>query len=219
MAQTFPRSANQIAKASIVLALCGAAAAGGLWYLFDRGPLHTGQGTYVPQEVPFSHDHHTAGLGIDCRYCHTSVEESAFANIPPTATCMNCHKVIWANTEMLEPVRESWATGEPLVWNRVNDLPDYVFFNHSVHVAKGVGCETCHGPVNEMPLMYQEHSLQMLWCLDCHREPEKYVRPREEVFNFDWEPSQVGMTQKELGAKLVEEYEIASLEHCSVCHR
>ncbi|REJ84161.1 MAG: cytochrome C [Acidobacteria bacterium] len=219
MAQTFPRSANQISKVSLILALAGAGAAGALLFLVDRSPLHTKQGTFVNQEVPFSHDHHTAGLGIDCRYCHTAVEESSSAGIPPTATCMNCHKIIWANTEMLQPVRDSWATGQPLRWNRVNDLPDYVYFNHSVHVSKGIGCESCHGPVNEMPLVYQAHSLQMRWCLECHRAPEKFVRPREEVFNFDWKPSDVGMSQKELGAQLVEEYEIASLDQCSVCHR
>jgi hypothetical protein len=219
MPQIFPRSANQIAKASIVVAILGAASAGTLLFALDRSPYHTGQNLHVPQEVPFSHDHHTAGLGIDCRYCHTSVEESRFAGIPPTATCMNCHKVIWANTEMLKPVRDSWASGEPLRWNRVNDLPDYVYFNHSVHLKKGVGCETCHGPVNEMPLMRQQHSLQMGWCLECHDNPEKFLRPREEIFNFDWDPADVGMTQAQLGAQLADEYHVNTQVHCYICHR
>jgi hypothetical protein len=192
-----------------------------LWTL-DRSPLHTKQGQYVTQPVKFSHDHHTEGLGIDCRYCHTSVEESSFAGLPPTATCMNCHKQVWANTEMLAPVRESWQTGVPIQWTRVNDLPDYVYFNHSIHLAKGVGCKTCHGPVNEMPLMYQHASLQMRWCLECHRNPEKFVRPREQVFDMSWTPAAAGTTQAELGPLLKEEYAIpgrASLESCSVCHR
>ncbi|MEM9406583.1 MAG: ammonia-forming cytochrome c nitrite reductase subunit c552, partial [Acidobacteriota bacterium] len=135
---------------------------------------------------------------------------------PPTATCMNCHTQIWADTEMLAPVRESYITGEPLQWNRVNDLPDYVYFNHSIHLKKGVGCETCHGPVNEMPLVYQEHTLQMGWCLECHREPEKFVRPREEIFNMNYEPEG---SQIALGLQLVEEYDIHGREDCGVCHR
>ena len=218
-AQTFPKSANQIAWLGILLALIGVGGAGALLFLIDRGPLHTNQGVYVNQDVPFSHDHHTEGLGIDCRYCHTSVEESSSAGIPPTATCMNCHKVIWANTDMLEPVRTSWQTGEPLEWNRVHDLPDYVYFNHSIHVASGIGCESCHGPVNEMPLVYQEHSLQMRWCLDCHRNPEDFVRPKDEVFNLDWEPRDEGVSQGELGARLVAEYGLNPNENCSTCHR
>ena len=216
MPQLFPRSANQISKIVLIMALAGAASAGAILYMFDRSPAHTGQGLYTSQDVPFSHDHHTEGLGLDCRYCHTSVEESAFAGIPPTATCMNCHKQIWADTDMLAPVRESYITGEPLQWTRVNDLPDYVYFNHSIHLKKGVGCETCHGPVNEMPLVYQEHTLQMGWCLDCHREPEKFVRPREEVFNMNWEPEESQLAQ---GLKLVEEYDIHGRDDCGVCHR
>ncbi len=222
MPQVFPRSANQLSKVSLILLVLGAIGAGALLYLLDRSPYHTGQGVYVPQKVPFSHDHHTAGLGIECLYCHTSVEKSASAGIPPTATCMNCHKIIWNNTEMLKPVRDSWATGQPLQWNRVNDLPDYVFFNHSVHVAKGVGCASCHGPVNKMPLMIQQHSLQMRWCLDCHQNPERFVRPQSEVYNMDWKPEDAGETQAALGARLVEEYDIPGpmeMSACSVCHR
>lgn len=216
MAQVFTPAANQIARVVIVLGLAGAAGAGALLYLLDRSPYHTKQGNFVAQTVPFSHDHHIEALGIECLYCHTSAEESKFAGIPPTATCMNCHKVIWADTEMLAPVRESWASGEPLVWNRVNDLPDYVYFNHSAHVNKGVGCQTCHGQVNEMPLVYQEHSLQMRWCLDCHRAPEKFVRPKEEIYSMDWKPEG---SQVELGRRLIEEYDIQTRDSCATCHR
>jgi hypothetical protein len=219
MPQVFPRSANQVVRVSFVLVAVGAAAAGAALWVIDRSPFHTRQGQFVEQSVPFSHDHHTAGLGLDCRYCHTSVESTSFAGIPPTATCMNCHKQIWANTEMLRPVRDSWATREPLRWNRVHDLPDFVYFNHSIHVHKGIGCQTCHGEVDSMPLVYQHASLQMRWCLDCHRNPEDYVRPREEVFNMDWSPAGAGTTQRELGPSLVAEYAIESLDNCSVCHR
>ena len=151
-------------------------------------------GVRRPQPVPFSHQHHVAGLGIDCRYCHTSVETSSFAGIPPTKTCMNCHAQIWTNAALLEPVRESYKTGKSLVWTRVNDLPDFAYFNHSIHINKGVGCNTCHGPVDRMPLMYNQASLQMEWCLECHRAPEKNLRPRDQVFNMRYEqPSAAGM--------------------------
>ena len=131
------------------------------------------------QPIPFSHAHHVGGLGIDCRYCHTSVETSSFAGIPPTKTCMNCHSQIWSTSPTLEPVRESFRTGVSIQWTRVNDLPDYVYFNHSIHVNKGIGCESCHGRVDRMPLTWQENSLQMDWCLDCHRDPGKHIRPRD----------------------------------------
>jgi Cytochrome c7 and related cytochrome c len=220
MPQVFPRSANQVVRVTFVLVLLGAAAAGSALWVIDRSPFHTRQGQFVAQTVPFSHDHHTDGLGIDCRYCHTSVETSSFAGIPPTATCMNCHKQIWANTEMLRPVRDSWATRQPLQWNRVHDLPDFVYFNHSIHVHKGIGCQTCHGEVDAMPLVYQNASLQMRWCLECHRNPEDFVRPREEVFNMDWSPASRGTSQAELGPRLVAEYGIPSRnDNCSVCHR
>ena len=151
----------------------------------------------------------SAAMGIDCRYCHTSVEESAFANIPPTKTCMNCHSQIWANAPILEPVRASFRDNKPLRWTRVHDLPDFVYFNHSIHVKQGVGCATCHGPVDQMPLMYQQATLQMDWCLDCHRDPAKYVRPRDQVFNMAWERP---ADDPGLGERLVEEYKIAGVE-------
>jgi hypothetical protein len=147
------------------------------------------------------------------------VEKSSFAGIPPTETCMNCHRQIWTNAELLEPVRSSYANGTPIRWVRLNDLPDFVYFNHSVHVAKGVGCVTCHGQVDRMPLMFQHASLQMEWCLSCHRDPGPNLRPREEVFNVSWEPPADSGQAKALQAKLIKEYNVQSLTSCSTCHR
>lgn len=215
MSQIFKPSTNTLARVSLFGAVFFIAAS--LWVVaeLNRSAWATREGVIRKQPIPFSHDHHTAGLGIDCLYCHTSVEDSAFAGIPPTATCINCHKLIWNDSPMLEPVRESFRTGEPIEWVRVNDLPDYVYFNHSIHVAKGMGCVTCHGRVDRMPLMLQSTSLQMEWCLDCHRNPEDYVRPRSEVYNMEW----VAEDQEALGAQLVEEYGIESRLSCSACHR
>jgi hypothetical protein len=171
------------------------------------------------QPVPFSHKHHVSGLGMDCRYCHTSVEESAFAGIPSTKVCMTCHGLVWNDAELLEPVRESYRTDLPIEWVRVHDLPDFAYFDHSIHVAKGVGCSSCHGQVDEMPLMWQEHSLTMEWCLDCHRNPEEQIRPREAVFDMDWMPASLSLAERRA---LVEEYDVAppqNLTSCSTCHR
>src|SRR4051795_4325997 len=186
MAQIFHRSTNTLARVTIFGAVFAVAFV--LWVIGGvvRSPYATDQGIEREQPVPFSHQHHVAGLGIDCRYCHTSVETSGFAGIPPTKTCMNCHSQIWTNAPMLEPVRESYRTGKSLVWTRLNDLPDFVYFEHSIHINKGVGCNSCHGPVDKMPLMYNYASLQMEWCLNCHRAPEKYLRPRDQVFNMDY---------------------------------
>jgi len=215
MAQIFHRSTNTIAKVSIFGGVFLLAGLGWIFYTLDRSSYNTGEGVTLAQPVPFSHAHHVAGLGIDCRYCHTSVEDAAFAGIPPTSTCINCHKLIWNDSEMLEPVRASYENDEPIRWTRVNDLPDYVYFDHSVHVKKGVGCESCHGPVDQMKLMYQAESLQMEWCLDCHRNPERFVRPKDEVFNMAWKAE----NQEELGAELVAEYHVNTRQSCSTCHR
>ena len=185
----------------------------------QRSSYVTQAGVAREQPVQFSHAHHAGGLGIDCRYCHTSVEVAAFAGIPPTRTCMNCHSQIWNQSPYLEPVRDSFKTGKSLVWTRVNDLPDFVYFNHSIHVSKGIGCDTCHGKVNKMPLMYQQESLAMEWCINCHRHPEKYLRPKEEVFNMDY---RFPDDQAALGMELVKKYNIqtaALLTSCSTCHR
>jgi hypothetical protein len=169
------------------------------------------------QPVPFSHKHHVEGLGIDCRYCHTSVEKSHFAGIPPTETCMTCHSQLWTQAALLEPVRQSLATATPIQWNRVNDLPDFVYFDHSIHVNKGIGCTTCHGPVDQMPLTWKENTLYMKWCLQCHRAPENEIRPRDEVFNVKWQKPD---NQEQFGHDLVKEYhvEVSRLTNCSVCH-
>lgn len=212
--QIFHRSTNTISRATIYGAVFLIAAL--LWAVLElqRSPYITYAKVARPQPVPFSHQHHVAGLGIDCRYCHTSVEESNFAGLPPTATCMNCHAQIWTNANMLEPVRASFASGKPLVWSRVHRLPQFVRFNHSIHVAKGIGCASCHGRIDRMALTYQAAPLTMEWCLSCHRAPENFVRPRGEVFNMAYEPA----NQEIDGPRLVKEYKIQKLTTCSTCH-
>src|SRR5688500_5782987 len=184
-----------------------------------RSPYVNEVGVVRDQPVPFSHKHHVAGLGIDCRYCHTSVETSSFAGIPPTKTCMNCHSQVWADSPMLEPVRSSFRENKPIHWTRVNDLADFVYFDHSIHVRKGVSCQTCHGNVDEMPLMWREQTLHMEWCLRCHRDPAQFVVPRENVFQMlHGERTEGGAT----GQQLVRDYHIDApnkLTNCSVCHR
>ncbi len=217
MAQIFGRSSNSIAKVSIA----GALLTGGcvLWaaYSINAGSFVTGVGIAKEQEVPFSHKHHVSDDGIDCRYCHTSVETSNFAGIPATEICMSCHSQIWTNADMLEPVRESFRTGKSLEWVRIYDLPDFVYFNHSIHVNKGIGCSTCHGRVDQMPLMYKANTLYMQWCVNCHRHPDQYVRPRDQVFNAAYVTP--APDQDEIGPKLVAEYKIQSLTDCVTCHR
>ncbi len=216
MTQIFHPSFNTISKVTIFGAVFFLG--GGLWLTAEvnRSGYVTNEGVVREQPVHFSHKHHVQGLGIDCRYCHTSVEVSSSAGMPSTKTCMTCHSLVWTNAELLELVRDSYRTDDSIEWTRVHDLPDYAYFDHSIHVKKGVGCTTCHGQVDGMPLMWQENSLQMEWCLECHREPELFVRPREHVFDMDWQPAE---EQAALGARLVEEYDIQSLTNCSTCHR
>ena len=216
MPQIFQRSANTLARVSIVGVLLLTAGAIGLLIIIGRSPYVTRAQEFVEQPIQFSHLHHVGDDGIDCRYCHTSVETSSFAGIPPTKTCMNCHSQIWATAPFLEPVRASFRDDRPLRWVRVHDLPDFVYFNHSIHVKKGMGCETCHGRIDEMPLTLQENSLQMEWCLDCHRAPERFVRPRDAVFTMGYRPP---VPQSVIGPQLVREYGIQSLLSCSTCHR
>ena len=219
MSQIFHRHTNIYSRLSILALVGFVATLGTVVAMLHLSGYNTNQGMYVEQPVQFSHKHHVAGEGIDCRYCHSSVEESAFANIPSTKTCMNCHSQIWTNAPILEPVRASFRDNKPLRWTRVHDLPDFVYFNHSIHVKQGVGCATCHGRIDEMPLVYQQATLQMSWCLDCHRDPAKYVRPRNQVYNMAWERP---ADDPGLGARLVQEYKIASvaqLTNCSTCHR
>jgi hypothetical protein len=217
MSQIFKPSTNSLARVSIIVALVVAAGAGGaLFELIADSTYATRQGDAREQPIPFSHAHHVGSMGIDCRYCHTSVDNSDWAVIPPTKTCMNCHSQIWINSSTLEPVRESFRTNQSIKWTKVYDLPDYVYFNHSIHVKKGVGCETCHGRVDQMPLMYQNPSLQMRWCLDCHRNPEQHLRPRDKITTMGYEPSE---PQEQLGARLVKEYHVQKLDTCWTCHR
>ena len=187
MAQIFDRSSNALARMGLVLTGLIVIALGVTLDQLQRSPWVTRQGQRAEQPVPFSHKHHVQGLGLQCQYCHTTVEKSSYAGIPPTRTCMNCHAQIWTNAQLLEPVRQSWATGDSIPWVKIHDLPDYVFFNHEIHVNKGIGCESCHGRVDEMPLMYAQNTLQMEWCLDCHRNPSKNLRPTSEIYNMAWE--------------------------------
>jgi hypothetical protein len=216
MAQLFHRSSNALARASIFGAVVILGGLGWLLFAAYRSDYVTGAHVVREQPVPFSHKHHVGGEGIDCRYCHTSVEESAFAGMPATETCMTCHSQIWSEAPALEPVRASFRSGKPVEWTRVHYLADFVYFNHSIHVNKGIGCETCHGRVDQMPLTWQENSLLMQWCLDCHRQPELYVRPREAVFQMGWKPP---ADQLAVGRRLVKEYKIRSLTDCYTCHR
>ena len=186
MAQVFDRNSNALARMSLVLTGLIVISLGVALNSLQRSPWVTRQGQRPDQPIPFSHKHHVEGLGLQCQYCHTSVEKSSYAGIPPTKTCINCHSQIWTNAEMLEPVRTSWATGASINWIRVHDLPDYVYFNHEIHVNKGIGCASCHGRVDEMPLMYEENSLQMEWCLNCHRNPAANLRPTSEIYNMAW---------------------------------
>jgi len=216
MAQLFHRSANSLAKVSIGGGLILAGSILVAAYTLDRGHYTTDVAVVKAQPVPFSHKHHVTDDGIDCRYCHTSVETSAFAGLPATEICMSCHSQIWTNAAILEPVRASFRTGESLTWTRVHDLPEFVYFNHSIHVNKGIGCASCHGRVDQMPLMFKVNTLNMNWCVECHRAPWKYVRPREQVFNMAYEPP---TNQEEFGKKLMKEYKIQSLTDCWTCHR
>jgi hypothetical protein len=219
MSQIFPRSANATARMSLGGLVAVILFTGWLVFALMRSSWATGQHDFIEQPIQFSHAHHVGGVGLDCRYCHTSVETSAFAGIPPTKTCMNCHSQIWSTAPILEPVRASFRDDVNLNWIRVHDLPDFVYFSHKIHVKQGVGCATCHGEIDKMPLTYQANSLLMEWCLDCHRAPEKYLRPRDQVFNMAYEPP---ANQLELGLTLKKQYNVASVEHltsCSVCHR
>jgi hypothetical protein len=217
MAQLFRRRSNSIARASLIAVVALLSASGWVMHAVYWSPWTTREQTPLSQPVAFSHKHHVQGLGLDCRYCHANGETSAFAGMPSTETCMTCHSQVWKDAPMLAPVRESLAAGSPLRWNRVNDTPDFVFFNHGIHVAKGIGCATCHGQIDQMPLTSQSHTLYMKWCLECHREPEKFVRPRDEVFNPDWRAT----NQLALGKQLVADYHVqtAQLTDCSMCHR
>jgi len=219
MPQIFHPSTNTFSKVSIFGAVFFIAGLAIVLSGFLRSPYITKVDVPINQPVQFSHEHHVAGLGIDCLYCHSSVEQSSFADLPPTDTCMSCHSQIWVDSPALTLVRDSYRTGQPIPWNRVNNVADYVYFNHAIHVNKGVGCETCHGRVDQMPLTWKANTLFMSWCLDCHRQPEKYIRPQEEIFTMGYVPSEDQLT---LGRKLAQQYQIApvsKLTDCYICHR
>jgi hypothetical protein len=216
MAQIFHPSFNTFSKVSIFGAVFFLGAGLWAWDKMLRSPYTTQVDVAREQPVPFSHQHHVQGLGIDCRHCHVYAEESASAGIPPTKTCMGCHSMVCPDSEVLAPVRESYASDRPIPWTRVHDLPDFAYFDHSIHVAKGVGCTTCHGQVDEMPLMWRAASLDMAWCLDCHRDPAATVRPRDRIFDVDWDPD--SLTSAERSA-LAAEYHLESAMNCSDCHR
>ncbi len=212
MGQVFPRSANVVAPISIVGAVVLVGAVVGFFIL---SPM-----SYSPvapaQPMPFSHQVHVGNNGIDCRYCHATVETSAFAGLPSSQVCMNCHSEVLDQSDQLAPVRDSVSSGKPLVWNRVDRLPDYAYFDHSAHVNKGVACVTCHGQVDQMPVMVQARSLQMSWCMDCHRDPTPNIRPRDQVFNMNWQPP---ANFDQMRQQLIDAYHVLSKTSCSTCHR
>jgi hypothetical protein len=218
MPQIFRPYADTVARIVLVTILVGPFVAVGVAYAVMRSQYITGRSITLNQPVPFSHLHHVGDFGLDCRYCHTGVETSTVAGIPPTHTCMTCHSQLYTQSDMLKPVRTSLADNEPIHWNKVNKLPDYVYFDHSIHIAKGVGCSTCHGAVDRMPLMRQAAPLTMGWCLNCHRDPTPYLRPAADVFDPDW---QAPADQAQRGRMLLAHYLIDNkhLTDCSVCHR
>ena len=229
MAQIFHPSANTLSRVSIFGALFFVVGLLFLSYAIIRSPYQTMQRVIRDQPVQFSHEHHVAGLGIDCRYCHTSVEFASSAGMPSTETCMSCHSQIWSESPMLEPVRASFRDNTPIRWNRVHDLPDYAYFHHGVHIQKGVGCVTCHGRVDKMPLMWKEAPMTMQWCLECHRNPEPHLRPREHVFDMAGQSTteaanggadaNVKPKVKRDDVSRNRDAHFSGMTNCSVCHR
>lgn len=213
MAQIFPKWTNQVpSKILVGLIVTLTVIILGVWYYFS--PRYTDVGYAPEQPVPYSHKIHVDKLGLDCQYCHTAVTESKQANIPPTQTCMNCHNAVLPESELLEPIRESWATGKSVEWIRVHNLPDYAYFNHAAHVNVGVGCESCHGRVDQMDVVYQAEPLSMSWCIDCHRNPEEHLRPVEEVTTMGYQAED----QLLLGAELVKKNNVTPPLYCQGCH-
>ncbi len=217
MANIFPKWTNWIAVKLVMMVLCtGAATVFGVTYYFT--PKYTRIGYMPTQPVEFSHAVHVNQLGMDCRYCHTAVEYSSHSNVPTTQTCMSCHSQVQKDSPKLKPVRESWETGEPIPWVRIHRAPDYVYFNHAIHVNSGVSCYSCHGNVAQMEVVWHDRSHSMGWCLECHRAPENHIRPQEEVFNMDWKPESAE-AQREMGMKFVKQWNINPPETCAGCHR
>lgn len=226
MPQIFHRSSNSIAKVSIVGALIVVGGVLTVLFTINRTPYIAKNKLAAVQPVPFSHEHHVRGIGIDCRYCHASVETQGFAGIPASRTCMTCHSQIFTDAPILEPLRESFKNDKPLAWVRIHDTPDFVYFNHSIHINKGVACATCHGPVEKMPLMWKENTLNMEWCINCHRHPERQIGPREAVFLPKDKGDEMlrqlagdGKNVDEVRLRLAKEYNVVSKMDCSTCHR
>jgi len=215
VAQLFPQWTNRVPlMIAAGLPVIGGAVVFSVWYWFS--PSYTDVGYMPEQPVPFSHALHAGELGMDCRYCHNTVEDAAHAAVPPTATCMNCHTTVVPESTQLAAVRESWQNDTPVPWVRVHMLPDYAYFDHSVHVAAGVGCASCHGRIDQMPVVYQAEPLSMGWCLDCHRDPEPNLRPREEVTNMSWLASEANYDPH---ADVTRSRDVNGPVHCSGCHR
>jgi Cytochrome c7 and related cytochrome c len=219
MSQAFRRWTNVGSKGSVLGTVLFLALSAWTAIVYVGSSYGTGAGVAPVQPISFSHAHHAGLLGIDCRYCHTSVEHAPFAGMPSTKTCMNCHSQIWVGSAMLEPVRESYRTDRSIHWERVYNTPGFVYFDHSIHIQKGIGCSSCHGRVDLMPFIYQVPTLLMQWCLDCHRDPSREIRPREKVFDMNYRPPE---NQAELARTLMEEYHVRSpneLTSCTMCHR
>jgi hypothetical protein len=217
MSQLFPPTFDLFFRLFVLAAVLTLIGGGVAFYLLNRSPYWTNVGVTLDQPVPFSHKHHAGDLGIDCRFCHTTVDKSWYAGMPDTQTCMTCHSQIWKDSPMLAPVRASYNSNTPLRWNRVNEIPEFVYFNHSIHVSKGVGCSSCHGRVDEMPITWKSVDMEMQWCLACHRHPEGQLRPLAQVYKMDWTPPKNPV----VGAALAKARDIRKdhLTDCSACHR
>ena len=217
MANIFPRWSNSLPYQLVVCAvILGTGLTAGVWYYFT--PKYTRVGYMPVQPVPFSHEIHATQLGMDCRYCHSFVEVAAHSNVPNTQVCMNCHSQVQKDNPKLKPVRDSWQSGQPLPWVQIHKTPDFAYFNHSVHVNRGVSCFSCHGPVNHMSVVRHFEPQSMGWCLDCHRAPENHLRPQNQVFNLDW-PKPNGAAQQTLGLELKNKWNVNPPTSCSGCHR
>jgi hypothetical protein len=215
LAQIFPEWINKLPLAILVtIVLGGAGVVAGIWYF--GSPRYTDVGYRPDQPVEYSHKLHAGDLGMDCRYCHVSVESSPVASLPTTQTCMNCHTLVGADNDKLYPVRESWISGDPIEWVRVHKLPDYAYFDHSLHLRAGVGCKSCHGRVDQMEKVTQNEPLSMGWCLDCHRDPTPHLRPKSEITNMAWEP---GPDQARLAHEMMADSSIITPKDCTGCHR
>ncbi len=215
MAQIFPRWTVRLPLiVALSVLILGAAVVGFFWYY--GSPKYTDVGYRPKQPVPYSHKLHAGDMGMDCRYCHTAVDESKYASVPPTQTCMNCHTLVGQESQSLLPVRESWATGEPIEWVRIHKMPDYAYFNHASHVNKGVGCYSCHGNIAQMEVVQQVQPMNMGWCLDCHRNPEPNLRPLDKITDMEWQPPR---DHAEWAARFAKEQNINPPEDCSTCHR